>query len=130
MCSGEKKSSNFCLLSLNTELDQIDSASASSSDSCSNAEIVRGKTLKGGTKAGKFHPLGEKTMKSCIASCCERPTCDIAYLLNGKCYSVQCLDSRLCQPSSDPVKGEVQLAYVHKSGNSEKKRGKNSLHSI
>ena len=112
---------------IHPELDQIDSATNTPANTCaSEAEIIHNKTLKGGTKAGRFQPLGKKSMESCVSSCCERPTCDVAYLLNGHCYSVQCLDSKLCQPSSsDHVKkgDQVQLAYMHKPESGDKKRG-------
>jgi len=105
--------------SLRLELDQTEP------NSCRNSEVIHDKTLRGGTKAGKFHPLGKKTMDSCVTSCCDRPSCDVAYLLNGHCYAVQCTDSKLCQPSDHLKKGDtVQLAYMNKPEAADKKRGK------
>lgn len=106
------------------ELEQQSDISA-----CGNVEIKHNKTLKGGTRAGRFHPLGKKTMDSCINSCCDRPNCDIAYLLNGHCYSVQCTDSKLCQDAGEPAKAgdTVQMAYMNKGSSGDKQRGKSFL---
>ena len=94
---------------------------------CLNTEIVKNKTLKGGTKAGKFHPMGKKDMRSCISGCCDRPDCDIAYLLNGHCYAIECSDVKLCQTTGEPTtaKDSIQLAYMNKAGPGEKQRGRN-----
>ena len=65
-------------------------------------------------------------MKKCVSSCCDKPECDIAYLLNGHCFSVQCLDGSLCQATAEPAKAgdTVALAYMNKAGLGEYKRGK------
>ncbi|XP_065651395.1 uncharacterized protein LOC100209524 isoform X4 [Hydra vulgaris] len=96
----------------------------SEESACLNTEIVKNKTLKGGLKAGKFHPVGKKDMKSCINVCCDRPDCDIAYLLNGHCYAIECSDVKLCQTTGEPAttKDSVQLAYMNKAGPGEKQR--------
>ena len=88
-------------------------------------EVTKNKTLKGGTRAGKFHSMGKKDMKKCISECCGRPNCDIAYQLNGHCYSVECSDGKLCQAANEPSKegDNIQLAYMNKNGLNEKQRG-------
>ncbi len=83
-------------------------------------------TLKGGTRAGIFKELGKMVeMKNCVASCCDRPECDVAYLLNGHCFAVQCTDGNLCQATAEPAKAgdTVALAYMNKAGLGEYKRG-------
>jgi len=117
------------------KVDAEEAASDSTSDStdldvseessCVNVEVISNKTLKGGTKAGKFRPMGkQKNMKSCINSCCDRPDCDIAYLLNDHCYAVECTDGNLCQSTDEPLKtgDNVQLAYMNKASLGEKQR--------
>lgn len=96
----------------------------SEDSACLNVEIATNKTLKGGTRAGKFKSMGKKTMKKCINSCCDRPDCDVAYLLNGHCYAVECADGRLCQATGEPSKAgdNIQLAYMNKVGLGEKQR--------
>lgn len=61
----------------------------------------------------------------CISRCCTRPTCDIAYLLNNKCFAVQCLDGVMCQTSAEPAAlgANVQLAYMNRGGNAQKEKG-------
>ena len=98
----------------------------SEDSSCVNAEVISNKTLKGGTKAGKFRAMGKsRNMKTCISSCCDRPDCDIAYLLNDHCYAVECIDGSLCQATNEPSKSgdSIQLAYMNKGGMVEKKGG-------
>ena len=93
---------------------------------CSNVEIAHNVTLKGGTRAGVFKEVGKMVdMKKCVSSCCDRPECDIAYLLNGHCFAVQCLDGSLCQATAEPAKvgDTVSLAYMNKAGLGEYKRG-------
>lgn len=93
--------------------------------SCNNVEITKGRTLKGGTKAGKFRSVGKvKDMKKCVSKCCDQPDCDIAYLLNDHCFHVECTDGKLCQATIEPAhqKDNVQLAYMNKAGLGETKR--------
>ena len=107
--------------SLNIEPEKNDPTGA-----CSNVEVEHNVTLKGGTRAGIFKDVGKiGSMKKCVSSCCDRPDCDIAYFLNGHCFSVQCLDTNLCQSSPEPAgPGDtVSLAYMNKAGIGEYKRG-------
>jgi len=103
---------------ITTDLDTVEDSA------CSNVEITKNKTLKGGTRAGKFHSMGKKNMKKCINECCGRPNCDIAYQLNGHCYSVECSDGKLCQATNEPTRegDNIQLAYMNKNGLNEKQR--------
>ena len=101
--------------------------SASDNNACSNVEIAHNVTLKGGTRAGIFKEVGRMVdMKKCVSSCCDKPECDVAYLLNGHCFSVQCLDGSLCQATAEPAKAgdTVALAYMNKAGLGEYKRGR------
>ena len=100
---------------------------------CANVEITHNRTLKGGTKAGKFTPMGKmKEMKSCINTCCDKPNCDVAYFLNKRCFHVECTDGKLCQATSEPSRAgaTVQLAYMNKAGLNDKKGGKNDAYSF
>lgn len=99
--------------------------SVSDNNACSNVEIAHNVTLKGGTRAGIFKEVGRMVdMKKCVSSCCDKPECDVAYLLNGHCFSVQCLDGSLCQATAEPAKAgdTVALAYMNKAGLGEYKR--------
>ncbi|CAH3168884.1 unnamed protein product [Pocillopora meandrina] len=78
---------------------------ASNSATCMlDSRISNDIKLRPGTKASNFTALGRADdIHRCIGRCCARPSCDIAYLLNGKCFAVQCLDGVLCQTSAEPV---------------------------
>ncbi|XP_065063476.1 uncharacterized protein LOC135690004 isoform X1 [Rhopilema esculentum] len=92
---------------------------------CSNVEIAHNVTLKGGTRAGVFKEVGRMVdMKKCVSSCCDRPECDVAYMLNGHCFAVQCADGSLCQATAEPAKAgdTVALAYMNKAALGEYKR--------
>ena len=71
-------------------------------------EYLRGFTLEGGTKAGKFTKIGEaETLSECATLCCHRPECEQAVLLTQpktgyqSCFQVQCHESSTCKAVSD-----------------------------
>ncbi|CAH3199269.1 unnamed protein product, partial [Porites evermanni] len=65
---------------------------------CTQSPILKNVTLRGGIKAGNFSDLGdEKNMHMCIALCCERKTCDLAFMIGGTCIAVDCFSEELCQ---------------------------------
>ena len=82
--------------------------------------------LKPGTTASNFTDMGKADdIHSCIGRCCPRPSCDIAYLLNEKCFAVQCLDGVLCQTSAEPAASgaNVKLAYMNRESSGQKQKG-------
>ena len=94
--------------------------------SCENSRISSDIKLRGGTKASNFTELGSASdIKGCINRCCSRPNCDIAYLLNDKCYAVQCLDGVLCQTNAEPASSgsNVKLAYMNRGASKSKEKG-------
>ena len=66
--------------------------------SCTSHPVITDKSLKGGKKAGKFRYFKSiKDMKTCIAKCCNlEKNCDIAYMEDGKCYTISCFKKGLC----------------------------------
>ncbi|PFX26787.1 hypothetical protein AWC38_SpisGene8572, partial [Stylophora pistillata] len=87
---------------------------ASSSATCMlDSRISNDIKLRSGTKASNFTALSDADdIHQCIGRCCARPSCDIAYLLNGKCFAVQCLDGVLCQTSAEPVSEEKMSNWM------------------
>lgn len=50
-----------------------------------------------GMESGEFtHHQHAKTIEQCKHACCRMPGCDVAYMKNGKCYSVDCVDYKSC----------------------------------
>ena len=99
---------------------------ASKTGSCTDSRISTDVKLRPGSKSSNFTDLGKADdIHRCISRCCIRPTCDIAYLLNDKCFAVQCLDGVLCQTNTEPaVAGaNVQLAYMNREGNARREKG-------
>jgi len=60
--------------------------------------VVHGKSLRGGKKAGKFKIFRAiKTLDTCVAKCCAlKDQCDVAYMEDGNCYSIQCFKKSAC----------------------------------
>lgn len=58
-------------------------------------------TLREGARAGDFSILRRTTsMKTCKELCCASDSCELALLVNGGCFSVQCKSADACMPQS------------------------------
>jgi len=93
--------------------------------SCTDSRISTDIKLRPEGKSSNFTDMGKADdIHRCISRCCTRPTCDIAYLLNNKCFAVQCLDGIMCQTSAEPAAlgANVQLAYMNRGGNAQKEK--------
>ena len=56
-------------------------------------------TLREGARAGDFSILRRTTsMKTCKELCCANDSCELALLVNGGCFSVQCKSADACMP--------------------------------
>ena len=38
-----------------------------------------------------------KTMHDCMSTCCDDTKCDLAYMVQNKCYKVTCYDKEMCR---------------------------------
>ena len=100
-----------------------------SSQMCHSDKILAGHSLKGGTRAGHFLTLGETaSMHACLQRCCSRHSCDVALLIDGRCYGVACFSKELCEaiPVPHPHFVFSQLGFVtkgQKRGDIEKNQG-------
>ena len=96
---------------------------------CHSDRILVGHSLKGGTRAGRFDVLGETaSMHACLQRCCSKKTCDVALLIDGRCYGVACYSEDLCEaiPVPHPHFIFSQLGFVNKGqkrGDIERKQG-------
>ena len=65
-------------------------------------------TLRDGALAGDFSILKRTTsMTTCKELCCANDSCELALLVNGGCFSVQCKSAEACMPQSVKRDGVV-----------------------
>lgn len=88
---------------------------------CPVGKTIEKVTLVGGIQAGNFRDHGKvKDMTQCRRICCEIPKCNLAFILAGNCFSVECKNVELCktQPSK-PSKFAPQISYVRAFGSTK-----------
>ena len=83
---------------------------------CQPSVISYDVTLKGGVKAGSFTPLGQvDSIQTCISLCCQRPSCDVAFMLKTTCYSIKCSNEENCeQVPARASEYSPRLSYVRR----------------
>lgn len=73
-------------------------------------------TLRGGKTAGQIKDLGTvESVEDCIEKCCREKTCEVAFLVDSKCHSIECYGDELCQ--TFPVEDETfspTVVYMNK----------------
>jgi hypothetical protein len=76
--------------------------------------MIQNMTLHGGLDAGLFTLHGDvKTLDVCTKYCCNDKHCDIAFMVDDACYSVQCKDEESCTPVETSLsKTKVSLAFI------------------
>ena len=90
---------------------------------CRTSIVHNDVTLVGGINAGKFSDLGDaENMSICTQRCCIKDACDVAFMLEGECYGVTCVNDSLCEtrPARNPARYNPKIVYVHH----ESKKGK------
>ena len=61
-------------------------------------QIKQNQTLMGGLDAGKFTEHGQKeNIGECMSHCCVDKNCDLAFMINKDCYTVNCTSKDLCK---------------------------------
>ena len=83
---------------------------------CTNSEIMKNVTLRGGIGSGKFKDRGwMEDFRLCIKICCLTKLCDLAFMLRNNCFTVECKSEELCE--AVPVKTSAEkpplLAYIY-----------------
>lgn len=97
---------------------------------CKPSKITRNTKLKG----AKLTDMGTvDDLQACITYCCNKDNCDVAYMEEQKCYTVQCQDGLQCQSFREPAKEDenILLAYMQRSiDDVEKEKGMKFLTSF
>ena len=66
---------------------------------CKHSNITNNKDLPGGIHKNNFTEVKEaKNMASCMKKCCDNKDCDLAYMVQKKCYAVSCTKKEYCIP--------------------------------
>ena len=99
---------------------------------CTNSEIMRNVTLRGGITAGRFRDRGEMAdFRQCIKICCLSKQCDLAFMLRNNCFTVECKSWELCE--AVPVKTSAEkppyLAYIYARSTAMAKRNVDNIDS-
>ena len=82
---------------------------------CTNSEIMRNVTLRGGITSGRFKDRGKITdIRECLKICCLAKTCDLAFMLEDNCFSVECISEKLCEVvPARSAKYSPAVAYIY-----------------
>jgi len=91
---------------------------------CIPSRIAYNYTLHGGHTAGHVTELGKvDSIYECMDKCCQTESCDVAFFLKQKCYTVQCYSDELCQ--NVPVKHmksfNPTIVYMNKRNDKRQK---------
>ena len=67
-----------------------------------------------------------ESVEDCIEKCCGEKTCEVAFLVDNKCHSVECYGDELCQtlPVEDETFSPTVVFINKRNGNRMKDRGK------
>ena len=69
-----------------------------SNSACLHSAIERNVGLRHGFKTGRFSYIGELfDIERCLDVCCQEPDCDIAFMLDLSCYTVNCTNESVCR---------------------------------
>lgn len=81
---------------------------------CKIQEIAKDVTLKSGMDAGNFKLRGKSNnITHCAKLCCQDRLCDIALIMTGRCYTVQCFSIKDCQSKNvDNKAADIVIAYI------------------
>ena len=73
-------------------------AGKKNNSACPHSATERNVGLRHGLKTGKFSYIGELfDIERCLDVCCQEPDCDIAFMLDLSCYTVNCTNESVCQ---------------------------------
>ena len=70
----------------------------SNQSACPHSSIEHSVGLRRGLKTGNFSYIGELLdINACLEACCHAPDCDIAFMLDQSCYTVNCTNELACR---------------------------------
>ena len=83
---------------------------------CHIRRISNNVTLHSGMDAGNFKIHGKSNnITNCAELCCQDQLCDIALIMTGRCYTVQCYSMEDCQSKTSENKApDIVIAYIDK----------------
>ena len=90
--------------------------SAPAMSSCTHSKLYRHVTLVGGLRAGNFTRMAEFTnMDECTRRCCAERSCDVAILMRGSCFGLQCSSPELCNAKPARLKNfSLKMIYMYR----------------
>lgn len=103
----------FFFLSVRLLTDSIDG-------SCITGEKKEGYVPSDVNTLNTYHPHTEiYSLDECIDFCCRSDACDMAWMVDDSCYSVQCVTEETCQFRESPeLEGvTVVVKITHPPGN-------------
>ena len=69
-----------------------------SNNACPHSPTEHNVGLRHGLKTGKFSYIGELfDVEKCLEECCHELDCDIAFMLDQSCYTVNCTNESVCR---------------------------------
>lgn len=77
-------------------------------------KIFRGYVPRGNLSAGVFTEVeGVGALKSCVVKCCVDGKCNVAFMMDAKCYHIACASNELCVPTrSENVESTERVSMV------------------
>lgn len=107
-CRKSRLQAGFCLFYLFVILGIVASSKNSLRKCAKGGREWNSATLRDGALAGDFSILKRTTsMTTCKELCCANDSCELALLVNGGCFSVQCKSAEACMPHSVKRDGVV-----------------------
>ena len=91
-----------------------DSSNENEAPTCHHSEVQYDVTLRGGIAREGVKDGGiAGDMSECIRLCCERSSCNVAFMLKDNCFLVPCKDAKLCQAVKLPSKTlNTKISFV------------------
>lgn len=88
---------------------------------CQPRKIKRSIKLSGAklTEIGKV-----KNLQSCIEHCCRKDSCDVVYMEDETCYTVECQDGLQCRSFEKPAEKDENTLIAYMQRTVKKEQGK------
>nr|XP_006822778.1 PREDICTED: uncharacterized protein LOC102807813 [Saccoglossus kowalevskii] len=88
---------------------------------CMLQQIYKNVIPYGGQSAGTFTPRDidrhkfnslDSLMEECGNICCQDDACDVVYVYNMKCYTLDCVNADMCEPIESLEGKETYMAFI------------------
>ncbi|XP_071480902.1 dyslexia-associated protein KIAA0319-like protein [Diadema antillarum] len=88
-------------------------SSAVSATSCQRGELIEGYVPSDMNRVNEYRPHNSvHTMEDCVTACCDTTGCDLAWMVEGSCYSVGCRSPASCKTHESLNYRDSQLAFI------------------